>query len=238
MISPLKINAMNYYSSHYVKMLKFSYFSKKEVQGLLTQFLQNTQPQALKFEPSVVSYNDVLIQYKLSSQCGIQGIDTDLLMKNINRSRDIIMKEITYQEWSIPKPFEMKFGKIRYQDKEWLCVPLSCAIIRVDSINKLIPGGMKQVIKTEFAIGNTNGRILILAQLTPKSRLIDLVYDEIMKPYGFQIKRDFVRGVSYKYPAYDTWKPIEWAITPWLESVISPMGNFVRFRDEKQIIKS
>lgn len=214
--------------NNYLDAVQFSELPKDEVQKLLVQYIKNTQPDSLKFNPKIMEYSDTKIVFWLQKHYGRMSLSVDLLLKNINSKLNSFGEEILNYTYSNDF-LKMKVGNINYLDIDILSVSHFAIIIRVDSITRLISGGIKQFVEYKDVYGATNGRLFIMSEMRDNPIIIDHLYTDILQPKGFEAKKDFVYGYSSLYAKKDNWKPIEWCIVSWLESIITPSGLYVKF---------
>jgi len=216
--------------SNYLHNVSFSKLPKDYVQKLLLNYIINTQPNKLRFNPTIIEYSDTKILFGMQKHYGRLSLSVDIFLKNINPS--LATDGIKMINESYRNDFlKLKVGKIEYVDTDIMKVNFYNIIIRIDSIIKLIPGGLKEFLKYKNVYGATNGRLLIMMEMQSFPRVINDLYTEILKPNGFKDKLDFVHGYSSLYEKEDNGKPIEWCIVPWLQSIITPFGFFVKFKN-------
>ena len=121
----------------------------------------------------------------------------------------------------------MNLDDVQYIDDDKISIVFLSIVIRVDSINKLYPGGLKEFIKHELIYGVCNGRLFIFSEMMSEPNHIAIVYDQLLKPNGFIKNNDFVIGLDERFDEKRRGKPLEWCNVRWLKSEITPNGNFV-----------
>ena len=126
----------------------------------------------------------------------------------------------------------MTFEKVQFIDEDKISVVFLSLIVKVSSINKKYPGGMKEFIRNGCVYGITNGRLFIMCDMMSSPSPIDNVIDELFEPNGIEIKKDYVYGLDERYEFSNHGKPMHWCEVPWLKSEILPNGNFVSFKNK------
>ena len=213
--------------SNYTESLRLSRFPLSEVQEILLRFLKHSNPEVLESDPAVTSYTNDLIFFTQAKESVKQSISVDLVFKNLNKSPNTIVREIQDE---LNDALVEEVEDLIYFDQDWIKVDFFILVIRVNAFTKLLSRGMKEFLQNEIVYGETNGRLFIMSEMRDHPLTIYEVYEEILKPNGFEYRRDFVWGYSCLYAKDDHWKPVDWAVTPWLESVITPMGCYMRFK--------
>lgn len=127
-----------------------------------------------------------------------------------------------------------------FLDNDQMPIVFSSLIINVASVNKKF-GTLKDFI-TKFDLnGQTNGKLLVVAEMvSPPYNLIQIVENRLC-PLGFVNKRDYVfadeelihgagdTNSPYLNQPHPTCKNI-----PWLGSLINADGNFVWYKDKDE----
>lgn len=212
--------------AYHIDSVKFSRLPPDMVQDLLILFYQNTQPQNLKYEPKVVEYNDTKVMYTIKLHYIRISVSVDFLLKNLNAGLNPFFEELNAISNNSNK---MAVGNMEYLDYDILKVAFYSVVIRIDSINRLVPGGTREFVRLKGIGGVTNGRLLIMSEMRDNPLQLDHVITNILRSKGFEPLRDYVHGYSCHYERKDYWKPIEWCVVPWLKSVITPFGFYVKF---------
>lgn len=130
-----------------------------------------------------------------------------------------------------------------FLDNDQMPIVFSSLIINVASVNKKF-GTLKDFI-TKFDLnGQTNGRLLVVAEMvSPPYNLIQIVENRL-RPLGFVNKRDYVfADEELVHGAGDTYSPYlnqphpTCKNIPWLGSLINADGNFVWYKEkvEKEV---
>ena len=214
---------------YYLDLVKFSTLPKDEVQKLLESFLQKTNPDKLSFNPQIINYSDTYISFGMQKHYGRMSLSVNYLLRNLNSSLNPLGEEIVDNTFGRDF-YQLQVGNIEYLDTDIIKVAHYGIVIRIDSISRLISGGVKQFIKNKHVYGVTNGRLITMMEMRDHPLYIDQLYTDFLEPNGFKIRNDFVCGYCGKYERKDFWKPLDWCLVPWLESVITPFGNFVKFK--------
>ncbi len=225
---------------YYLESVKFSQLSMDEAQELLVRFIKNAQPTNLKYSPKIIEYSDELIVFELQKHSILQSISVDLLLRNGYSTLNPFGEEVTDFDYNYRNNgfFKTKVGDIEYIDNDIIKIAHFTIIIRLDSITKLISGGMNEFLKNENVYGCTNGMLISMAEMRDNPDVIAKLYYSTLEPKGFKYRKDFVWGYCGLYEKDKYWKPIEWCVVPWLESVITPDGNYAKFikQDNESLI--
>lgn len=123
-----------------------------------------------------------------------------------------------------------------YIDNEEMPIVFSSLIINVASINKKY-GALNEFMAKFDLSGQTNGKLLIVAEMTsPPFHLINIVETQL-HPLGFTKKQDYVfaaeeliHGVGDSYTPYLNQPHPACENISWLGSVIKTDGNFVWYK--------
>lgn len=123
-----------------------------------------------------------------------------------------------------------------YFDKEQMPIVSSSLIVNVASVNNKF-GPLKDFMSKFDLIGQTNGKLLIVAEMvSPPYNLINIV-EAKLHPLGFMDKIDYViveerliRGGGNTYASYSNRSNPECKNIIWLGSVIQADGNFVWYK--------
>lgn len=218
---------------NYLSDVNLSKLPKEVVQDLLKRFFLNTQPRKLKFNPTVIKYSDTRISFGMRKHYGVLSLSAELLLKNISTGLAKQGVEMM-NETKRGKTLVMTSGNMTYFDNDILDVDFYSLIVRVDSVNALIKGGLPEYLQNKNVYGTTNGRLLICSDMGSCPSPIDELYTDVLLPNHFKEKEDFVCGYCGLYEKKDYGKPVEWCLVPWLESEISTAGCFVKFKEPYQ----
>lgn len=131
-----------------------------------------------------------------------------------------------------------------YLDREKLKISFSTLIIRVSSINKYF-GPLAKFVQQAGLYGVTNGKIYLMTEMMePPYALYNLV-DNHFIPLGLEEGRDYV-FVTEQLPfgVDGSENPLlnhpipELRKVSWLDSIITPEGNFIWYMEEDAASKS
>ncbi|MCG2431931.1 hypothetical protein [Aequorivita xiaoshiensis] len=130
-----------------------------------------------------------------------------------------------------------------FLDSDQMPFVFSSLIINVASVNKKF-GTLIDFISKFDLNGQTNGKLLIVAEIvTPPGNLIQIVENRL-RPLNFVNKLDYVfvdeeliRGAGGSYTPYLNQPHLACKNIPWLGSLITADGNFVWYKEtvEKEI---
>lgn len=209
----------------------FSCLPKERVQELFTNFIRKTRPYQLKLNPKIIEYTDTKVTFSLQKHYGKSSVSVHLLLKN--RFDSFILADEIVSSLANKNKFTMVVENVEYIDEELIKPDFISIIIRVDSITRLIPNGMKEFLKNEKVYGVTNGRLFVMCEMSSLPDYIDRVCADLLEPNGFLYNRDYVIGFSGISYGRDYGRPLDWCEVPWLFSEATPYGNFVKFKKDK-----
>ena len=104
---------------------------------------------------------------------------------------------------------QMNFENVDFIDDDKISVIFLSIVLRVDSINKLFPGGLKEFMKSELIHGECNGRLFTFSEMQSVPHHIQNVYEQLLEPNGFIHKKDFVLGLDEICCDENRGKPLE-----------------------------
>lgn len=202
-------------------------YPKAYVENIFQMFYKNAFGGYKTAVAKIEEYTDARICFKVDNASISQSISAKFVIQNL--SSEITQSEISAYFSDNSEP-QIKLGNTTYIDIDLFKVVFFTIIIRSDSINKYIKGGTKQFNSFDEVFGFTNGRIHIMNEMRNYPFLIQELVDEVLTPRGFREKIDYVMGLSYFHSKAEFGKPVSWCLVPWLDSIVTPMGDFVRFK--------